>query len=190
MAIVPSGYLHYLPFAGLARPTASGAEFLVQRKEVAMLSKASDLALLGDTGKTRSSLVAFGNPDGTLPGAELEVEDLEGVFPGASVALRDKATESRLRQESGKAGYLHLATHGTLDSRNPNASYITMARDAGGDDRLHPRRYLNFPYPALVWSPCRPAQPLWDARIREAKSPAWQRRSGWPNWYANNSLPL
>lgn len=145
VAIVPSGYLHYLPFAGLARPTASGAEFLVQRKEVAMLSKASDLALLGDPGKTRSSLVAFGNPDGTLPGAELEVEDLEGVFPGASVALRDKATESRLRQESGKAGYLHLATHGTLDSRNPNASYITMARDAGGDDRLHPAEIFELP---------------------------------------------
>lgn len=145
VAIVPSGYLHYLPFAGLARATDDGAEFLVQRKEVAMLSKASDLALLGESGKTQTSLVAFGNPDGTLPGAELEVEELEGVFPGASVAVRDKATESRLRQESGKAGYLHLATHGTLDSRNPNASYITMARDAGGDDRLHPAEIFELP---------------------------------------------
>ena len=145
VAVIPSGYLHYLPFSGLARPTDKGPEFLIQRKEVAMLSKASDLALLSESGKTQKSLVAFGNPDGSLPGAELEVEDLEQVFPGASVSVRDQATESRLRQESGKAGYLHLATHGNLDSRNPNASYITMARETGGDDRLHPAEIFELP---------------------------------------------
>jgi CHAT domain len=144
VAIIPSGHLHYLPFAGLARPAESGPEFLIQRKQVVVLSKASDLALLDGTPKTAGNLAAFGNPDGSLPGAAKEVAEIKEVFPSSSVALGASATKERLRSESAQAKYLHLATHGTLNNRNPNASFITMAGAAEGG-RLHPSEIFELP---------------------------------------------
>ncbi len=137
VAIVPTGHLHYLPFAGLARKTETGPEFLIQRKRLVVLSKASDLALLQAHNSNSGQLIALGNPDGSLPGAAQEVEELKKVFPKSKVLLGAEATKARLKSESSGAGYLHLATHGTLNNRDPNASFITLAgsKESG---RLHP----------------------------------------------------
>lgn len=144
VAIIPAGHLHYLPFAGLARPGQGGPEFLIQRKQVVSLSKASDLALLKTDLKQTKKLLAFGNPDGTLPAAAQEVKGLEEVFPTSTVVLGAQATKARLRSDSPGAGYLHLATHGTLNNRDPNASYITMA-GAAESGRLHPPEIFTLP---------------------------------------------
>ncbi len=144
LAIVPSGYLHYLPFAGLARPQEAGPEFLIQRKNVVALSKASDLALLDANAAPLPKLVAYGNPDGSLPGAAQEVKQIKEVFPSSTVVVGAEATKARLKADSPNAGYLHLATHGTLNNRDPNASYITMAgREEAA--RLHPAEIFSLP---------------------------------------------
>lgn len=144
LAIVPAGHLHYLPFAGLARPSDQGPQFLIQRKQVVALSKASDLALLENDPGSTQNLLAFGNPDGTLPGATEEVRQLEKVFPASTVVIGPHATKQRLRTDSAGAGYLHLATHGTLNNRDPNASYITLAGLAE-EGRLHPPEIFTLP---------------------------------------------
>ena len=77
-----------------------------------------------------TTMLALGNPDGSLPAAQQEVESLTTVVPKATVAVGDRATRALLGQFPG--GTLHLATHGTIDPRLPSASYLVLA----GPDHL------------------------------------------------------
>ncbi len=71
--------------------------------------------------------MAFGNPDGTLPGAGEEASALKDIFPGSKVFLNADATTDRLKGvQAPSVAYLHFATHGILDD-DPRKSYLTMA---------------------------------------------------------------
>ena len=80
-----------------------------------------------------STLLALGNPDGTLPAASTEVSQLGGLFIGSSVFTGKDATVQRVTSAGAKASYLHFATHGFINSLEPKESYLLMA---GQPDRL------------------------------------------------------
>lgn len=131
IAFVPHGSLVYLPFQALMSENAGGGvTFLVEKKQLVVLSKAADLdQIYGPPSATTGSLVAFGNPDGSLAGATQEVKALADIFPGSQIYMEGQATEDKLKSvQAPKVSYLHLATHGTLIPSEPRESYLTMAR--------------------------------------------------------------
>lgn len=123
LAIVPTLRLHYLPFAALQAPDG---QYLVEKHQLVVLSKASDLTNLASAHPKTGKFAGFGNPDGTLPAAGEEVKALQKLFPDGQAYVGGEATKEHLVASAPGAGYLHLATHGRLSPRDPNQSYLVM----------------------------------------------------------------
>ncbi|MEW6278202.1 MAG: CHAT domain-containing protein [Candidatus Eremiobacterota bacterium] len=130
VAFIPTGSLLYFPFAALAR----GPHYLVESHAVVTLVKASDLDLDAPE-RGGSQLFALGDPDGSLGGARREVEQLSRSFPEARVWLGPEATRERLDEAAGHR-FVHLATHGVLDSLQPTQSYLVLAPSPRGEGRI------------------------------------------------------
>ena len=130
LIVSPSGRLRYIPFAALY----DGERYLLDRYEVSVLTQAGTLTSRRPVAPD-ASLLAFGNPDGTLAGAEAEVADLEEIWSPAPVDAfyGADATKDRLRLEAGGHDILHLATHGVLLNDRPEASYLVLAGDDPAD---------------------------------------------------------
>lgn len=163
VAVVPAGPLRYLPFQLLRHE----GRYLVEEHEVvnvtnvgSLKTRADDALALGE-----DDLLALGNPDGSLPAADAEVDALVALFPRAAVAHGERATRARIAVEAPRRSVLHLATHGVLDPERPERSYIVLAPDGEDDGRLG---YLQIPglYQALadtglvVLSACETAVPV------------------------------
>lgn len=129
LAVIPFDFLLYLPFQALATNTGGKLQYLIEKKQVVVLCKAADLdQVFGAPASKTGSLVAFGNPDGSLPAAGEEASALKDIFPGSKVFLSAEATTDRLKGvQSPSVAYLHFATHGILDD-DPHKSYLVMAR--------------------------------------------------------------
>lgn len=122
VAFIPTGMLTYLPFGALSKD----GKYLISRKQCVTLLKSADLDRLGQPANTRrEGLLAFGNPDGTLPAAEKEATDVATLF-GTTALVGKQATADRLGK-AGPVAYVHLATHGVLNPRDPSASYVLLA---------------------------------------------------------------
>lgn len=156
--VAASGSLRYLPFQILRR----NDRYLVQDHEVVNVTNVGSLKRREGEGLRlgQAGLLALGNPDGTLPAADEEVNALAALFPGAATLHGAAATREALRANAGGRTVLHLATHGVLDSGAPERSYIVLA-----DKKLG---YLEIPglYETLrdtgmvVLSACETAVPL------------------------------
>lgn len=129
LAFIPTDDLAYLPLASLARVRDGKLRFLAEDHPVVTLVNAADLTQFGNAPRdSRGSLLALGNPDGTLPGAQSEVQELKQFFPKARVFVGDDARWTRLQEADAQVvGSLHLATHGVLNARSPLDSYLVMA---------------------------------------------------------------
>ncbi len=125
LTVVPSGYLYYLPFSALEDEQGAG---LVERNPVAVLT-ATEMLDRGHYKKTgHGSLLALGNPDGSLPGATQEIERLAAKFPKTRVFMGKEFTQQKV---DGASEVLHLATHGVLNSNDLNESYLLVSGDDG-----------------------------------------------------------
>lgn len=163
VVVVGSGALRYLPFQLLRRR----GRYLVQDHEVVRVTNVGSLKRrpgeelrLGAGG-----LLAIGNPDGSLPAADREVDALAALFPGSRVLHRGEATRQQVTEQANGRAVLHLATHGVLNADAPEQSYIVLAPGEGSEGRLP---YLDIPgfYEPLrstrlvVLSACETAVPL------------------------------
>lgn len=133
LAVVPFDFLLYLPFQALATESGGKLQYLIEKKQVVVLCKAADLdQVFGTPASKTGSLVAFGNPDGSLPASGEEAKALKDIFPGSKVFLNADATTERLKGvQSPSVAYLHFATHGILDD-DPRKSHLIM----GGGHKL------------------------------------------------------
>ena len=89
----------------------------------------------------QGSLLALGNPDLIdksldLPGAQREAIALAKKQPKAQVLLRNKATETAVKQYGGAYKYLHFASSGVFDPENPLQSGLLLSKDATNDGNL------------------------------------------------------
>jgi hypothetical protein len=93
-----------------------------------------------------------------LPGSRLEVEAIRKLFlvcgSSAHILLGPDASEQRLsevrgRGELARARYIHLATHGIINSRRPLDSALILSHHA----------------PAGPGDPVREGRPQWDDRL-------------------------
>lgn len=127
VVVAKSGALRQLPFAMLRLE----GKYLVERAAVASVTHVGSLAPTGSRPRFRLSgpdLGLLGNPDGTLPGAQAEVEALAGRFPGADLRLGPTTLDDLGTLARGKVA-LHLATHGVIDPNQPTQSYLSLGPD-------------------------------------------------------------
>ncbi|PHU64152.1 hypothetical protein CSW74_27650, partial [Shigella sonnei] len=61
------------------------------------------------------------------PKAEKEVEAITNNFPGSQKFVRNEARKEKFSPLGPGIAYLHFATHGRLDSHDPNSSYLLLA---------------------------------------------------------------
>jgi CHAT domain-containing protein len=159
VVVVPHDVLHYLPFGALRSKTG---RWLVEDYTLSTLPSASVLKFL--EGKRTASggggVLAVGNPDlGSalnLRYAEREARVVGDHYAGASVLLRQEATETRAKALADSARLLHFATHGELNERDPLASGLLLTPGGGNDGRLEVREIFGLDLKAqlVVLSAC------------------------------------
>jgi CHAT domain-containing protein len=133
LIIVPHGVLSYLPFAALVDPATN--QYLAQRHVLLHLPTSAVLPMLRrvpvDAAVTRAEV--FAPLPNELPATKLEANSVAESMRGAVVRLGSAASEQRFRQALEKAGVVHVASHATLNSRNPMFTAVEFARsDRGG----------------------------------------------------------
>lgn len=102
--VVPYGPLYYLPIHALELPgAAEKPRYALETMRIGYLSAATRFAVGAAARSGPRNLLAFGNPDGTLPGARKEVERLRSqAFPQAQVFYEGEATKKRFLELAGQ----------------------------------------------------------------------------------------
>ncbi|HEY7676728.1 MAG TPA: CHAT domain-containing tetratricopeptide repeat protein, partial [Candidatus Methylomirabilis sp.] len=156
--VVPHDALHYLPFAALRMPEG---RWVIEDYAVATLPSASVLKYLRGKGQgANAGALAVGNPDLgpalALRYAEREARAVGTHYPGATVLVRQAATEPRVKALSGSAGVLHFATHAELNEKDPLASALLLVPEVPDDGRLEVRKIFGLDLHArlVVLSAC------------------------------------
>ncbi len=133
--IVPFGPLYYLPFHALVLPAPKDKPdapptYAIEKYRLAYLSSTTIFKMLRRQKLVAPwTLLAFANPDGSLPGARAEMERVRGAsFPQANVLFEQAATKGKFFELASHYRIIHFATHGILD-RDPLASYLKMAKE-------------------------------------------------------------
>lgn len=130
--LVPFGSLYYLPIHALATKGPDGKiQFAIEKFRLSYASSTTVFKMLIRERPERKSrtLLAFGNPDGSLPGARHEVEQVQQKsFPSARTFYEKDATKQRFFELAGQYQIIHFATHGIL-SEDPLASHLKMANE-------------------------------------------------------------
>jgi CHAT domain-containing protein len=175
VVIIPSGPLHYLPFAALL--DSQGTDDSLWTAQFApgayfgdryALSYAPSLVTLkyaqGAAGEvsTERSLLALADPDSgdpaltRLPEARVEAEAVAALFSTHEVYVDTEATETVVQSQSSTASQLLLSTHGLFNAVNPMYSYLVLAPTDGSDGRLHTYEVfgLNLHADLVVLSAC------------------------------------
>lgn len=158
LIIVPHGVLHYLPWAAVRSPEG---KWLVEEYTLVTLPSASVLKYLDQKGRDAGGRVlAIGNPDLgpalELRYAEREARAVGARYPGATVLVRDAATEHSMKALAPEAVVLHLAVHGRLDERDPLSSALLLVPGGGDDGKLNVREVfaLDLHAKLVVLSAC------------------------------------
>jgi CHAT domain-containing protein/tetratricopeptide (TPR) repeat protein len=161
LILLPNDLLLYLPLHALERTTSGRTQFLAETHVVSYLTQLelADLLSPAPIGATRPML-ALGDPDGSLPAAGREVQALGRVRPAVTVLVGEAATKQRVLQLAPSVPDLHLATHGVLDPRHPERSFLLVAGPDGDDQHLSIREIAGLTLPAgglAVLSACETA---------------------------------
>lgn len=149
IAIIANGWLRYLPFQSLAKPTNDGdLHFLISEKSIVYID--SVIALSKESSKTlseKSSITILANPDGTLTGANKEAEIISRLFSMTTTSLVQKPFNvSLINQLAQKADILHFATHGYLDSSDIDSSYLVSGKRTKGKTIIQEKLFLKDIY--------------------------------------------
>ena len=147
LVVIPSGPLHYLPFAALydcpgcepgAMLSGDVGEHLVQRFTLSYLPSLTTLKYAERQGRAATpepTFLGLADPDAQdprftrLPEAQAEVRAIATRFPedGRTVYVDLQATEEALRAEASRARYVVLSTHGSFNPHNPMHSFLLFA---------------------------------------------------------------
>lgn len=131
LAVIANGWLRYLPFQSLGKPTKDGdLNFLISNKSIVYLDSVIAVSKsLPPAISSMANITVLANPDGSLLGANKEAELITMLYGKSTTSLVQKPFNiSLINQLSKKADILHLATHGYLDSSDINASYLVTGK--------------------------------------------------------------
>jgi len=137
ITIVPHGFLHYLPFATLVRPTHAGNRFLIEDYVVSYLPMAGALAISSLPQPPGARLVALAPSVSKLPFTSGEVRAVAAAYGRHATAIvGPKATETWFKHMAADYDVIHFATHGFFNKANPLFSGVQLEPDAQNDGRL------------------------------------------------------
>jgi CHAT domain-containing protein len=157
--IVPHGVLQHLPFQALYSPPG---KYLIEEFSLSYVSSASLLQFTTAKGEAKGErLLAFGNPylgdlGKDLEFAEMEVRQVQRLYPQSTVFVRKEATEEKSKALSPQYDILHFAAHAELREDDPLSSAILLAKDGTEDGRLEVREIFEMDLKAnlVVLSAC------------------------------------
>jgi CHAT domain-containing protein len=137
---LPYGQLCYLPFEALVQETSGGeARFWGQERRIAYLTSEPHLqAVLRDIERpienSADCWVAFADPRGRLGSAMEEAQEIAALFSTSEVHSKQtgNATKAEVYTLRPDCTILHFATHGWLNSGNPNQTFLEMGVPADG----------------------------------------------------------
>jgi CHAT domain-containing protein/Flp pilus assembly protein TadD len=141
LVIIPNQSLHFLPFQALINKKG---EYFVQKFNLVYAPSASVYIICNDKLiKTGSKFmgVALGdvsvdNNEG-LPGTEDELKKILPLFPDNISTFGKQSTETFVRKNSGNCNFLHFATHGLYNYKQPLYSYLLFPSTDEDDGRLN-----------------------------------------------------
>jgi CHAT domain-containing protein len=161
--IVPDGIISYFPFELLLTEQSSSTDYqnaayaIKQHTFSYQFSSSLLLNQMKNTNRqTNGKLAAFapefdgavvasrGLP-GNIPYARQEIEDIQKTFSGKSF-IGKEATENNFKNLGSEYAIIHLATHGIMDTGNPNLSSLYFAEsdaDSLQDGRLYAYELFN-----------------------------------------------
>lgn len=135
LAIVPHQSLHYLPFTALLNREGKP---LVMERSVVYLPSAATLARcrkksIDEKKEPEPSFTGFALGDeassgslGALPGTKEELLKIGQLFKSKKTAIGKDFGIDSIVQDCPEADYLHFATHGVLDEKNPYYSGLAI----------------------------------------------------------------
>ncbi len=163
LLIVPHGVLGQLPFAALQDSTTG--RYLVEDFPVFHLPSAVALAALRRDPATGARIGTSGEGlapfPRELPATLSEIAAFRAARPGARSRVGRAASEAAVRLALSRDEPVHVATHGTLNVRNPMFSRIELsapAQPAGADNdgrlEVHELLGLSIRSPLVFLSGC------------------------------------
>ncbi|NVO02897.1 MAG: CHAT domain-containing protein [Bacteroidetes bacterium] len=131
IAIVPSGKLLKLPFQSLVKSGNAKAPpvYLIEKNPIYYINSLRLFYLPNTKAAGNYKVIAFGNPDNSLPFAEVEVNGLKTINSESEIYVKDAATETKAKSIGTGFDAIHFATHGVLDFSKFQNSYILLAAD-------------------------------------------------------------
>jgi CHAT domain-containing protein/uncharacterized protein HemY len=141
LIIIPNGSLHFLPFQALINETG---EYLVQKYNILYAPSASVYILCNDrlirTGSKFMGIalsdISVDNNVG-LPGTEDELKRILPLFPENISTFGTQSTETFVKKNAGSYNFIHFATHGTYNYRQPLYSALLFPSSEEDDGRLY-----------------------------------------------------
>jgi CHAT domain-containing protein len=135
LVVSATGTFQQLPFALLRHE----GRYLAQDLAVANVTHVGSLrahgALQPRFHLRAEELLLVGNPDGSLPEAEDEVRAIARGWPGSTLIVGSLGREL-LQEQVGHKSTVHLATHGVIDPRQPDRSYLVVGDSGQPGGRL------------------------------------------------------
>ena len=141
LVIIPNGSLHFLPFQALKNPNG---EYLVQNFNLVYAPSASVYKICNDRivksgsrfmGMALSDLSVENMPG--LPGTEDELRKILPLFPDNISAFGMQGTESFVKKNAGSSNFIHFATHGSYNYRQPLYSHLLLPASDEDDGLLN-----------------------------------------------------
>jgi CHAT domain-containing protein/predicted negative regulator of RcsB-dependent stress response len=141
LIIVPNGPLHFLPFQALMN---SRKEYLVQKFNI-LYSPSASVYLICRSREVRAgsgfmgmalSDITVGNNMG-LPGTEDELKKILPLFKDKISTFGIQSTETFIKKNAGSYNFLHFATHGIYNYRQPLYSHLLFPPSNEDDGRLN-----------------------------------------------------
>jgi len=131
LAIVPTGKLLKLPFQSLVKSGKDKNQpvYLIEKNPVYYINSLRMFYTPNNKVGGDYKVMAFGNPDNSLPFAEEEVNELKTINPNSEIYVKDAATETKAKTIPPGFDVIHFATHGVLDFNKFQNSYILLAPD-------------------------------------------------------------
>ena len=149
LVVVPQGILAQVPFAALQDETTD--RFLVQDFGVTQVPSARAFTALKQAQAARPAAAVPGMGlapfPAELPATTAELTGIRAAFPGTEIRIGPDATEGAVRRGLEQPGFVHLASHGVLNARNPLFSGMELAHsigESGGDGRLEAHEILGL----------------------------------------------
>jgi CHAT domain-containing protein len=141
LVIIPNQSLHFIPYQALMN---NKGEYLVQKYNLVYAPSASVYIVCNDrlirTGSKFMGMalsdVSVGNNAG-LPGTEDELKKILPLFPDNISAFGKQSTETFAKEHAASYNFLHFATHGTYNYRQPLYSCLLFPPTDDDDGRLN-----------------------------------------------------